>query len=80
MIQYQNISSQPLTFYGVTFNPNEIKSVPGFINHSKMIRIKETVTVKPKAIIEVAEPKVEEPKVEKPQQTKRTYNRKKLNQ
>lgn len=79
MINYQNISCQPLTFYGVTFNPNEVKAVPGFINHPKMIRIKETITVKPKTIIEVAEPKVEEQKVEKPQQTKRTYNRKKSN-
>ena len=81
MIIYQNISSYPLTFYGITFNPNEVKSVPGFINHPKMIRVQEHVASKPKAIIEVAEPKpeVKESKADKPQQTKRTYNRKKSN-
>lgn len=75
MIKYQNISQRPLTFYGVTFNPNEIKSVPGFINHIKMIRVNEPIVSKPKAIIEVEE--VKEQKVDKPQ--KRSYNRKKSN-
>lgn len=81
MIKYQNISCHPLTFYGETFNPNEIKAVPGFINHPKMIRVKESVVSHPKAIIEVAKgtQEVKEQKVEKPQQTKRTYNRKKSN-
>ena len=78
MIKYKNISSYPLTFYGVTFNPNEIKAVPGFINHPKMLRVQEPVVSKPKAIIEVAQaaPKAKEEQVAKP---KRTYNRKKTN-
>lgn len=78
MIKYQNISGHPLTFYGETFNPNEVKAVPGFINHPKMIRVQERVVSKPRAIIEIAEPKpeVKEQPVEKP---KRTYNRKKSN-
>lgn len=29
---YKNISSATKTFYGVTFNPGEIKEVPGYIN------------------------------------------------
>lgn len=79
MIKYKNISSYPLTFYGITFNPNEEKEVPGFINHIKMIRVKEKIEPKPKSIIEVAKAKAKvEPKPveEKP---KRQYNRKNKN-
>ena len=78
MIKYKNISSFPLAFYGVTFNPNETKEVPGFINHVKMIRVTETVRVQPKsAIVAKEEPKPNNSVEEKP---KRQYNRKNKNQ
>jgi hypothetical protein len=79
MLKYKNVSTQPLIFYGVTFNPNDIKEVPGYINHVKMIRVKEVPAASaPKATITL--PKEEKPKAtesnaqEKPQ--KRQYNRK----
>lgn len=78
MIKYKNISGKVLTFHGVTFNPNDIKEVPRYINHLKMIRVKETnVTAKPKAVI--TSPKEELPKAaeqkEQEQPTKRQYTR-----
>lgn len=39
MIQYKNISFSAKTFYGVRFEPGEIKSVPGYINSRGMVRI-----------------------------------------
>ena len=39
MITYKNISYSAKTFYGVKFNPGEIKSVPGYINDQGMARI-----------------------------------------
>jgi len=39
MITYKNISSSAKTFYGVKFNPGEVKSVPGYINNQGMVRI-----------------------------------------
>ena len=39
MIQYKNISFSAKTFYGVRFEPGEIKSVPGYINNSSMVRV-----------------------------------------
>jgi len=62
MIKYKNISSYPLTFYGITFNPNEIKEVPGFINHDKMIKVKDTVEPKPPVKV-IISPKVEKKEV-----------------
>ena len=85
MIKYKNISGIPLTFYGITFNPNEVKEVPGYINHMKMLRIKEptAITSKPKAIITLpkqeAAPEVDEQKeIEQPikKQTKKRKNQK----
>ena len=37
MLFYKNASVIVKTFYGVTFNPGEVKGVPGFINDPKMI-------------------------------------------
>lgn len=34
---YKNISCSVKTFYGTEFKPGEIKEVPGYINHPKMI-------------------------------------------
>lgn len=51
MITYKNISNSPKTFYGVTFNPNEIKEVPGYINHISMIRVFKKSSPKAKAVI-----------------------------
>lgn len=39
MITYKNISLSAKTFYGVRFEPGEMKSVPGYINSLGMIRI-----------------------------------------
>lgn len=39
MITYKNISFSAKTFYGVKFEPGEIKSVPGYINCHGMVRI-----------------------------------------
>lgn len=34
---YKNLSNTVKTFYGVTFKPNEIKEVKGYINHPKFL-------------------------------------------
>lgn len=39
MITYKNISFSAKTFYGVKFEPGEVKPVPGYINDSGMVRI-----------------------------------------
>lgn len=39
MNTYKNISYSAKTFYGVKFAPGEMKSVPGYINDSGMVRI-----------------------------------------
>jgi hypothetical protein len=39
MITYKNIGCSTKTFYGVTFNPGDIKEVPGYINSQGMARI-----------------------------------------
>lgn len=76
MLRYKNISNKPLTFYGVTFNSNETKEVPGYINHIKMIRVMETSDAKkPKEIITSL--KQESPQVE--QRSKRKYTKKNSN-
>ena len=76
MLRYKNISNKTLTFYGVPFNSNETKEVPGFINHVKMIRVQETSEAKkPKEIITSL--KQELPKAEK--RSKRKYTKKNSN-
>ena len=47
MIQYKNISFSAKTFYGVKFEPGEIKEVPGYINDSQMIRVFDSSAKKP---------------------------------
>ena len=39
MNTYKNISYSAKTFYGVKFNPGDVKSVPGYINSPSMVRI-----------------------------------------
>jgi hypothetical protein len=39
MIIYKNISCSVKTFYGVTFEPNDVKGVPGYINDHGMVRV-----------------------------------------
>lgn len=63
MIKYKNISSYPLTFYGVTFNPNETKEVPGYINHIKMIRVDESLRPQKPSMKVIISPKAEEKEV-----------------
>lgn len=76
MIKYKNISSYPLSFYGITFNPNEEKEFSGYINHPKVIRVQEKVEAAPRATIEVADVTIPVAEV-KP---KRSYNKKVKNQ
>ena len=47
MIKYKNISYSAKTFYGVKFEPGDIKEVPGYINANGMVRIFDK-TSKPK--------------------------------
>lgn len=39
MIKYRNISLSAKTFYGVKFEPGEVKEVPGFINCQGLVRV-----------------------------------------
>ena len=39
MIYYRNTSSATKTFYGVTFNPGEVKAVSGYINNDKFVKV-----------------------------------------
>ena len=39
MAKYKNITFSAKTFYGVVFEPGEVKEVPGFINSSGMVRV-----------------------------------------
>lgn len=39
MERYKNTSKVQLTFHGVTFQPGETKSVKGYINHKRMVRV-----------------------------------------
>jgi hypothetical protein len=41
MPTYRNLSKSIKTFYGVTFLPNDVKSVPGYINDTDFMRINE---------------------------------------
>lgn len=45
---YKNISNSKKIFYGVTFNPGDIKEVPGYINDRQMIvsKLKDTKVFK----------------------------------
>ena len=39
MIKYKNISCSTKTFYGITFNPGDVKEVPGYVNAQGMTRV-----------------------------------------
>lgn len=45
---YKNTSFTTQTFYGVEFNPGEIKEVPGYINSPNFIKILEPPKEPPK--------------------------------
>lgn len=49
MFTYKNTSRNTRKFYGVIFNPGDVKSVPGYINDPKFIRVSNSsaVTQKP---------------------------------
>lgn len=34
---YKNLSRTAMTFYGIIFNPGDVKEVPGYINHPKFV-------------------------------------------
>lgn len=55
---YKNVSDSAKTFYGVTFKPGEVKEVPGYVNHRKMIRVDESALPK---VTPAAEPKKVKP-------------------
>lgn len=80
MIKYKNISSYPLSFYGITFNPNEEKEFPGYINHPKVFRVQDRVEAKPRATVEVAKVTSETKAKVDEVKPKRQYNRKVKNQ
>lgn len=44
-MKYKNISYTEATYYGVTFNPGEIKDVPGYINNPHFIRVENASTI-----------------------------------
>jgi len=48
MIIYKNISCSVKTFYGVTFDPNDVKGVPGYINDRSMVRVSNYKKSQPK--------------------------------
>lgn len=56
---YKNISSSVKTFYGVTFNPGEIREVNNYINHKMMIEVDEPI--KSREVIQ-QKPSCEKPK------------------
>lgn len=63
MITYKNISFSAKTFYGVKFEPGEIKEVPGYINCQYMVRVYKPVPVT--TVIDVpVEPEPETPTVQ----------------
>ena len=55
MVKYKNTSFATKTFYGVPFQPGEIKDVPGYINDISFVRIFE-------------QPEKEPPKTAQPKQ------------
>ena len=64
MITYKNISFSAKTFYGVKFEPGEIKAVPGYINCSYMVRIHKPIPTVIPAEIPVEDPVVKEEPVQ----------------
>lgn len=60
MICYRNTSCATKTFYGVKFLPGEVKSVSGYINDDKFVRVDPSEMIKaiqePKATKKVTEP------------------------
>jgi len=76
MLIYKNISCTTKTFYGVTFRPGEVKSVPGYINDPNFIRVFSMPKEPPKR---VESQKKSAPKsVEKPQKEKDSVQEKPL--
>ena len=57
MICYKNISHSVKTFYGQQFKPRETHEVPGYINSSGMIRVKDMPKEPPKANKGKSQPK-----------------------
>ena len=45
MITYKNISFSAKTFYGVRFEPGDVREVPGYINCRGMVRLSNMPTV-----------------------------------
>lgn len=40
-MKFKNISYSKRTYYGITFNPGEVKDVPGYINDNHFVRVDE---------------------------------------
>ena len=59
MIQYKNISYSAKTFYGIRFEPGEIKAVPQYINNPFMVRVFDENKSRPAKVEEVKEPVIE---------------------
>lgn len=41
-MKYCNCSYAAKTFYGVTFQPGDVRSVPGYINNPKFVRVSDS--------------------------------------
>ena len=57
MITYKNISFSAKTFYGVKFEPGDIKAVPGYINCQGMVRVPNVTFVAEPEVVS-AEPEI----------------------
>ena len=44
MIKYKNVSNVSQIFYGIVFEPDSIKEVPGYINAKNFIRVTDEVS------------------------------------
>lgn len=73
ILTYKNVSLATKTFYGVTFEPGQIKDVPGYINDPKFILMDMSDIKNPDTITEsdagikamLKTPKAEKPTAEK---------------
>jgi len=79
---YKNMSIATKTFYGVTFNPGEIKEVPGYINDKDFQRCERPIAPAPKQAPKSTtksstKPSVESKKSESESQNKSTKNEEK---
>jgi len=59
-MKYKNSGRTTKTFYGITFRPGDIKDVPGYINATSFIPVKDTKTFDEKSAIDSLNKSVKE--------------------